>query len=71
MASHPPGSVSVVVQYHHDVICHCRMVLLKKYGPEGFTFFTNYTSRKAGELDTNPRAALVFYWEPLQRSVTV
>ena len=48
-----------------------RMVLLKKYGPEGFTFFTNYTSRKAGELDTNPRAALVFYWEPLQRSVTV
>ena len=47
------------------------MVLLKKYGPEGFTFFTNYTSRKAGELDTNPRAALVFYWEPLQRSVWV
>jgi len=48
-----------------------RMVLLKKYGPEGFTFYTNYTSRKAGELDSNPRAALVFYWEPLQRSVRV
>jgi len=48
-----------------------RMVLLKKFGPEGFTFFTNYTSRKAGELDSNPRAALVFYWEPLQRSVRV
>ena len=47
------------------------MVLLKKYGPEGFTFFTNYTSRKAGELDTNPRAALVFYWEALNRSVTL
>merc|ERR1739838_1000667 len=46
-----------------------RMVLLKKYGPEGFTFFTNYTSRKAQELDSNPRAALMFYWEPLQRSV--
>ena len=27
--------------------------------------------RKAGELDSNPRAALVFYWEPLQRSVRV
>jgi len=48
-----------------------RMVLLKKFGPEGFTFFTNYTSRKAKELDSNPRAALVFYWEPLQRSVRV
>lgn len=48
-----------------------RMVLLKKYGPEGFTFYTNYTSRKAEELDSNPRAALVFYWEPLKRSVRV
>jgi len=48
-----------------------RMVLLKKYGPEGFTFYTNYTSRKADELESNPRAALVFYWEPLKRSVRV
>merc|ERR550517_531240 len=48
-----------------------RMVLLKKFGPEGFTFFTNYTSRKARELDSNPTAALVFYWEPLNRSVRV
>eukprot|EP00088_Acartia_fossae_P026248 TRINITY_DN2704_c0_g1_i10.p1 TRINITY_DN2704_c0_g1~~TRINITY_DN2704_c0_g1_i10.p1 ORF type:complete len:253 (-),score=38.73 TRINITY_DN2704_c0_g1_i10:251-1009(-) len=48
-----------------------RMVLLKKYGPEGFTFYTNYTSRKGGELDSNPRAALVFYWEPLKRSIRV
>merc|ERR1712037_335858 len=46
-----------------------RMVLLKKYGPEGFTFYTNYGSRKASELDANPRAALVFYWEALNRSI--
>ena len=37
-----------------------------RFGPEGFTFYTNYGSRKAGELDTNPRAALVFYWEALK-----
>ena len=54
-----------------DGIPSARMVLLKKFGPEGFSFFTNYTSRKAQELDSNPRAALVFYWEPLQRSVRV
>jgi len=48
-----------------------RMVLLKKYGVEGFTFYTNYTSRKADELDSNPRAALMFYWEPLKRSIRV
>merc|ERR1711962_1703335 len=54
-----------------DGIPSARMVLLKKYGPEGFTFYTNYTSRKAAELDANPRAALMFYWEPLQRSIRV
>ena len=48
-----------------------RMVLLKSVGPEGFTFFTNYGSRKAGELDGNPRAALVFHWDVLQRQVRV
>ena len=32
-----------------------RMVLLKKFGAEGFTFYTNYTSRKAAELEENPR----------------
>jgi len=48
-----------------------RFVLLKKFGPEGFTFYTNYGSRKAGELDSNPRAALTFYWAPLNRSVRV
>ena len=37
----------------------------------GFVFFTNYDSRKGGELAANPRAALLFYWEPLGRQVRV
>ena len=48
-----------------------RMVLLKSVGPEGFTFFTNYGSRKAGEIDSNPHAAVVFHWDVLQRQVRV
>ncbi|KAG7227739.1 hypothetical protein INR49_029504 [Caranx melampygus] len=44
-----------------------RMVLLKGYSNEGFRFFTNYESRKGSELETNPYACLVFYWEPLNR----
>jgi len=44
-----------------------RMVLLKGADPEGFTFFTNYESRKGRELAENPRAALVFLWQPLGR----
>ena len=48
-----------------------RMVLLKGADHRGFTFFTNYLSRKAGELLGNPRAALVFYWPELDRQVRV
>ncbi len=47
-----------------------RTVLLKAHGREGFTFFTNYDSRKGSELAQNPRAALVFLWLPLFRQVT-
>ncbi|MGH9046194.1 MAG: pyridoxamine 5'-phosphate oxidase family protein, partial [Acidimicrobiales bacterium] len=46
-----------------------RMVLLKAWDERGFVFFTNYASRKGGELARNPRAALVVYWEPLGRQV--
>jgi pyridoxamine 5'-phosphate oxidase len=48
-----------------------RMVLLKGADEDGFTFFTGYGSRKAGELEANPRAALLFYWEPLGRQVRI
>lgn len=48
-----------------------RMVLLKGHDERGFTFFTNYDSRKAGELDANPHAALILHWAVLERQVRV
>jgi len=48
-----------------------RMVLVKQAGPNGFVFFTNYESRKGGELTANPRAALLFHWEPFGRQVRI
>jgi pyridoxamine 5'-phosphate oxidase len=48
-----------------------RMVLLKGVDDDGFVFFTGYESRKGDELAENPRAALVFYWQPLGRQVRV
>ncbi len=48
-----------------------RMVLLKQVDDEGFVFFTNYHSPKAAQLESNPYAALVFYWNPLERQVRV
>jgi pyridoxamine 5'-phosphate oxidase len=46
-----------------------RLVLLKGYDERGFVFFTNYTSRKAVELEANPEATLVFHWAILQRQI--
>ena len=46
-----------------------RMVLLKGVGPDGFRFFTNYESAKAGQLDGAGKAAIVAYWRELDRSV--
>jgi pyridoxamine 5'-phosphate oxidase len=48
-----------------------RIVLLKGVSPEGFEFFTNYTSPKGRELAANPQVALVFWWDRLERQVRV
>ncbi len=48
-----------------------RVVLLKEVSDMGFVFYTNYTSRKARELELNPVAALTFYWSELERQVRV
>ncbi|MBQ0988392.1 pyridoxamine 5'-phosphate oxidase [Streptomyces sp. F63] len=48
-----------------------RTVLLKGFDERGFVFFTNYTSRKGREIDTNPYVALLFPWHPIARQVLV
>lgn len=48
-----------------------RIVLLKDFSPEGFTFFTNYSSRKGEQLAENNRAALLFFWSELERQVRI
>ncbi|XP_060086200.1 pyridoxine/pyridoxamine 5'-phosphate oxidase-like [Ylistrum balloti] len=48
-----------------------RMVLMKGYDHSGFQFFTNHGSRKSSEMSENPNCAIMFYWEPLKRSVRI
>lgn len=48
-----------------------RVVLLKEFDASGFTFFTNYHSRKGHEIAANARAALLFFWPELQRQVRI
>jgi pyridoxamine 5'-phosphate oxidase len=47
------------------------MVLLKGHGPDGFVFFTNFESRKGGELAGNPEVALLMHWKSLRRQVRI
>jgi pyridoxamine 5'-phosphate oxidase len=48
-----------------------RMVLVKQLDDGGLVFHTHATSRKGRELEANPRAALLFFWDPLGRQVRV
>ncbi|MCW5604962.1 MAG: pyridoxamine 5'-phosphate oxidase [Burkholderiales bacterium] len=48
-----------------------RIVLLKGYDENGFTFYTNYGSRKSRELTANPYASLLFHWVELEREVRI
>ena len=48
-----------------------RVVLLKEFSSNGFTFFTNYTSKKGKNLTENSSAALLFFWAELERQIRV
>ena len=48
-----------------------RVVLLKDFDARGFSFFTNYESRKGQEMAANPFAALTFWWGPLERQIRI
>jgi len=48
-----------------------RIVLIKQFDARGFTWFTNYDSRKGMELTANPHAAILFFWSELERQVRI
>ena len=48
-----------------------RSVLLKDVSEKGFTFFTNYSSRKAAAIEINPQVTLLFPWYAMERQVII
>jgi pyridoxamine 5'-phosphate oxidase len=48
-----------------------RILLIKEFDQKGFTWFTNYHSRKGRELEAHPFAALLFHWVELERQVRI
>ena len=66
-----PEPTAMVITTSVDDQPSARTVLLKSVSNGGFTFFTNYNSRKGSELSRNRRVALLFGWYPLHRQVRV
>lgn len=54
-----------------DMMPSSRIVLLKSFDEYGFQFFTNYTSEKGNNLEENPNAAMLFFWDKLERQVRI
>ena len=54
-----------------DGFPHSRIVLLKDFGEEGFTFFTNYNSLKGQSITKNPAVSLLFFWPELERQIRI
>lgn len=48
-----------------------RILLIKEFDERGFTWYTNYESRKGRELEQNPYAAMLFHWIALERQVRI
>jgi pyridoxamine 5'-phosphate oxidase len=48
-----------------------RVVLLRHYDTEGFVFYTNYLSAKGYEIASNPKAAINFFWQAIERQVRI
>ncbi len=54
-----------------DGMPSARIVLLKEHDDRGFVFYTNFDSRKSGEIKRNPNVALCFWWMALERQVRI
>ncbi len=67
---HQPNAFSIATATP-DGVPSSRMVLLKGFDERGFVFYTNYESRKGGELAANQKAALLFFWSELHRQVRI
>ncbi len=54
-----------------DGVPSSRMVLLKDFDSKGFVFFTNYNSRKAQDIQENPKVSLLLHWPTLERQIRI
>jgi len=67
---HDPTSMTIAT-VSEDGQPSQRIVLLKNIDKDGLIFYTNYSSRKAKELENNPKISLHFPWHAIDRQVKI
>ncbi|MCE4564880.1 pyridoxamine 5'-phosphate oxidase [Maribellus sp. CM-23] len=67
----PDATSMALTTVGEDGFPQSRIVLLKDFGNDGFTFFTNYQSEKGRAIAQNPKVSLHFYWAELERQVRI
>ena len=67
----PDANAMTLATVSADNKTSARILLLKDYNEKGFCFFTNYKSRKGGNIEANPYGALVFFWPELERQIRI
>lgn len=70
LAIHEPNAMTLST-IDEDGFPSQRTVLLKAFDSKGFTFFTNYQSRKARHIQDNPRTSILFPWITLERQIII
>ena len=48
-----------------------RILLLKNFNEKTLTFFTNYASQKAEEIEENPQVSCLFYWSSMEKQIRI
>lgn len=67
----PDPNAMVLSTVNNEGYPSSRIVLLKDFNKESFTFFTNYNSRKSNNLAENPKASLLFFWDKMERQIRI
>ncbi len=67
----PDSNAMALATTGADMQPSVRTVLMKYFDAKGFVFFTNTESAKSSDIADNPRVALMFYWQPLERQVRI
>lgn len=64
-------SAMILATSNKENVPSLRTVLLKGVEADGFIFYTNYESRKASELNENPKASILFFWKEFERQIRI